>query len=236
VAYTKVKTRYIAETSIERFLLTHRNVYFWTFTEPGNEAGVLRKCWTKTQAEAHVKPFLDLLRRRGAEYLLVWELQKRVSWHPHILTDVRLDVNFVRPWLVARGWGQQMRVEWVVRGGRAFDKFGNLSTSQDLVGYLTKKLRSYLLKARTDDSVEPRKKFFGGTHRSKVGTVKFSWNPYTDTAHSMLYFYGRALFVEMLGYVPSAVKLRNNMPVIMALGCEDRNWLDVDFLYEPPFS
>jgi hypothetical protein len=233
MAYTKVKTRFIAETSIERFILSHRNVYFWTFTEPGNDAGnVLRKLWTKTEAEKHVKPFCDLLRRRGAEFLLVWELQKRGSWHPHILEDVRLDVHDVRPWMMARGWGQQMRVEWVVRGGRAFDKFGNLSTSQDLVGYLTKKLQSYLLKARTDDAVEPRKKFFGGTHRSKVGTVKFAWNPWTDTAHSMLYYYGRNLFVELWQAPPSY----RDLPIVMALGTEDRNWLDVDFLYEPPYS
>lgn len=233
MAYTKVKTRYIAETSIERFLLTQRNVYLWTFTEPGNDAGnVIRKLWTKTEAEEHVKPFLDLLRRRGAEFLLVWELQKRGSWHPHILETARLDVHDVRPWMVARGWGQQMHVDWVVRGGVMHDQHGHPCASQALVDYLTKKLRSYLLKARTDDAVEPRKKFFGGTHRSKVGTVKFAWNPWTDTAHSMLYYYGHHLYVQAFQDYPTF----RDIPVVMALGVADRNWLDVDFLYEPPYS
>jgi len=230
VAYTKVKTRYIAELSIERFILEHRNVYFWTFTEPGRVDGVL--LWNKTEAEQHIKPFSDLLRRRGFEFLLVWELQKRGSWHPHFLINGRLDVNEIRPWMMARGWGQQMRVEWVVRGGRMYDNWGNPCETAALIGYLTKKLRAYLLKARTDDSVEPRKKFFGGTQRSKAGNIKMCWNPYTDTAHSFLYYYGRNLFVDIWGTPPRY----RDLPVVMALGVEDRCWFDVDFLYTPPFS
>lgn len=230
MAYCKTKTRYLAELSIERFVLTHRNVYFWTFTEPGRLAG--EAYWSKTEAEESVKPFLDLLRRRGFEFLLVWERQKRGSWHPHILINGRLDVSLVRPWMMKRGWGQQMRVEWVVRGARMFDSFGNVTTQKDLVGYLTKKLRSYLLKARTDDAVEPRKKFFGGTARSKAGNVRFAWNPATDTAHTFLYYYGRNLFVDMFGTPPTF----RDLPVVLKLGFEDRDWASVDFLYSPPFS
>jgi len=232
LAYCKTKTRFIAEESIARFTCRHRNVYFWTFTEPGNDGDVTRITWTKTEAEQHIKPFLDQLRRKGFEFLLVWELQKRFSWHPHILINGRLDVNVVRPWMMKRGWGPQMRVEWVVRDYKMFDRFGNHCTGDELIGYLTKKLRSYLLKARTDDATEPRKKFFGGTHRSKVGNVRFSWNPATDTAHAMLYYYGRNLFTEIWQTPPTF----RDLPVVMALGVEDTNWLDVDFLYEPPYT
>ena len=234
MAYCKTKTRYLAEESIKRFLLQNRNVYFWTFTEPGtNPDGTPRDVlWTKTQAEEHIKPFLDMLRRKGFDHLLVWELQKRGSWHPHILINGRLEVVVIREWMMKRGWGQQMRAEWVVRGGRFFDKFGNVSTPEALIDYVTKKLRKYLLKARTNDDVEPRKKFFGGTASAKVGNVRFSWNPATDTAHSMLYYYGRNLFTEIFGSPPNF----RDLPCVMRLGVEDRNWLDVDFLYEPPFS
>lgn len=234
MAYCKTKTRFLAELSIERFILQNRNVYFWTFTEPGTNAdGSPRDVlWSKTQAEKAIKPFLDLLRRRRYDHLLVWEQQKRGSWHPHILINGRLEVAEIRPWMMARGWGQQMRVEWVVRGGVMHDNFGNKSSAAAVVSYLTKKLRSYLLKARTNDAIEPRKKFFGGTATAKAGNVRFAWNPATDTAHAMLYYYGRNLFSEIFGTPPS----HRDLPVVMRLGVEDRNWLDVDFLYEPPFS
>lgn len=223
VAYTKVKTRYVAELSIDRFLAENSSVWFLTFTEPGRVDGVL--LWNKTEAELHLKPFLDYLRRRGAEFLLVWEMQKRGAWHPHILVNKFVDVNWARPWMMQRGWGQQMRFELVKRNdGRPVD--GRVRD------YICKSLRGYLLKARTDDMLEPRKKFFGGTARSKCGNIKFAWNPATDTAHSFLYYYGRNLFTEIYQTSPS----HRDLPIVMQLGLRDRNWLDCDFLYEPPYS
>ena len=224
MSYCKTKTRFLAELSIERFLLAHPRVWFWTFTEPGRKDGEVR--WSKTDAEIHLKPFLDLMRRRQIEHLVVWELQKRGSWHPHILLNKYFDVNWLRPWMMARGWGQQMRAECVDMQKRQDGAVERLLT------YVTKSLQRYLLKAKTDDEVEPRKKFFGGSQKAKAGNVKFSWNPATDTAHAMLYYYGRNLFVDIFGASPSF----RDLPIIMRLGVEDRDWLDVDFLYAPPFS
>ena len=226
VAYTKVKSRFIAEQSIERFLTVQPRVWFWTFTQPGQIEGVL--LWNKTEAERALKPFLDKLRRARVEHLVIWEMQKRGAWHPHILLNRYFDVNSIRAFMVKRGWGPQMKAELVKDGSNP----SRHQATAELLSYLLKGLKRYLLKARTDDAVEPRKKFFGGTMASKVGNIKFAWNPATDTAHSFLYYYGRNLFCEMFGAAPHF----RDLPIVMRLGVEDRDWLSVDFLYEPPYS
>lgn len=233
MAYCKTKTRYVAQVSIERFLLTHKNVYLCTFTEPGDPLdGSPFVPRSKTDAEKALKPYLDYLRRRGIDHLVCWELQKRLAWHPHVLQNGRCDVVEMRPWMMERGWGVQMRFDWVRRHGVMYDKHGHPGDSKAVVNYLTKKLYFYLTKARTDEAVEPRKKFFGGTRTAKCGNNRFSWNPATDTAHAMIYYYGRNLFWDMF---QTPVTFRD-LPIVMRLGLEDTNWLDVDFLYDRPFS
>jgi hypothetical protein len=252
VSYCKTKTRHLANVSIENFLLEHPKIYWWTFTEPGkNPDGTERTLWAKSEAEKALRPLLDLLRRRGISYLVVWELQRRLSWHPHVLTaGDRLDVTWLRPWMMKRGWGQQMKVVYL-KGG-AGEKFSSLPMSvriqQETVrGYLQKSLRRYLLKARTDDAVEPRKKFFGGSRGSRdkqtgawrpglapavAGNIKFAWNPWTDTAHAYLYSRGRSLFFQLHESCPGF----RDIGYIMRLGYEDTGWRDVDFLYVPPYQ
>lgn len=251
MSYCRSKTRYLASVSIENFLLQHSKIYWWTFTEPGsNEDGSPRTCRTKTEAEICLRPFIDLLRRRGISYLVIWELQKnRFSWHPHILTaGARLDVNWLRPWMMKRGWGQQMKVVFLRGGGG--ELLSSLPSSvrisqENVREYLIKSIRRYLLKARTSDALEPRKKFFGGSRGSlddagrwKVnlspavaGNTRFSWNPWTDTAHAFLWARGRALYFQMYQKRPSF----REMSLVMRLGYEDTSWGDVDFLYVPPY-
>jgi len=249
VSYCRAKTRHVASVSIENFLTVHSKVYWWTFTEPGDNAdGTPRACWSKTEAEKHLRPFVDLLRRRGIAFLVFWELQERFSWHPHILTaGDRLDVNWLRPWMVKRGWGQQMKVVFL-RGGAGLASLPqNVRIAQERVReYLLKSMRRYLLKARTDDALEPRKKFFGGTRGSRdensqwkpnlspavAGNIKWSWNPWTDTAHAYLWSRGRSLFYQMYERQPHF----RDMSLVMGLGYRDTGWADVDFLYVPPFA
>jgi hypothetical protein len=250
MSYCRSKTRHVADISIQNFLLEHKDVYWWTFSEPGNgEDGTLRTLWTKSEAEKHLRPYTDMLRRRGIPYLVFWELQKRLSWHPHILqAGKRLEVDWVRPWMMSRGWGQQMKVVYVKGGaGENWTSLPwNVRINQDSIRlYLTKALRRYLQKARTDDALEPRKKFFGGTRGVRecpggpwkiapavAGNTKWSWNPWTDTAHAMLWSFGRSSFFQLHGSQPGF----RDMAYVMKLGYQDCNWGDVDFLYVPPFQ
>ena len=208
-------------------MLKHRNVYFWTFTEPGRKQD--EAYWTKDEAEKHFKPFKDLVRRRGGEYLVVWQLQKRGSWHPHVLTNQFIDVNWLRAWMVARGWGQQMRVERVVRknmhvpdghGGWKAVTFG----AEKILHYLTR----YLMRGFRSSPVDAvKKKCFGGTHRSKCGTVKFCWDKY-QKAGAWLYAMGKPLFIAIHGRLPKF----SDMAFVIRLGVEDTGWADVDPLWE----
>lgn len=226
MAYCKRKTRYLAELSIEQFLRDNpRRSYFYTFTEPPRPDGNFR---TKTEAEAALKPFLDVLakdRRRDPTigWLVFWERQKRGAWHPHILLNRRFDIGWLRPWMMERGWGEQMFLKHVVHGFESDGRGPRIGPAR-LVKYLVK----YLTKAQTDDTVEPRKKFFGGSHSAKAGTVKFKWAPWFEPT-AMLFFYGRQLYVEMHGEQPTF----HAMAYVIRLGVEATDWLSVDPWWMP---
>lgn len=224
MAYCKVKTRYLAEVSIEQFVRTFPNVYFYTFTEPGRKAE--ESYWTKTQAEDALKPFLELVHRRGGRRLVFWERQRRGSWHPHILLNIRFEVGWLREWMVDRGWGVQMRLRHVrrVHAGGDVSRDAQI-TVPALVSYLVK----YLTKATTDDTVEPRKKFFGGSREAKAGTVQFKWCPQHGDPSSMLYYYGRELFVDLHGEAPRW----SDTHYVIRLGVEATDWLTRDPWYMP---
>jgi hypothetical protein len=178
--------------------------------------------WTKDEAEAHFKPFRDLVARRGLEMIVVWEKQKRGSWHPHCLVSGFFDVNFLRSWMVERGWGQQMHVELV--SGRPYnDGHGWFlaGSSRVLIRYLTK----YLTKSFTAPT-DAKKKIFSATHASKAGSTKFSWMA-TERAGAYLYAHGRSLFLQLYGRLPSF----KDMASVIRLGVEETGWADVDFLW-----
>lgn len=224
MGYCKAKTRFAAERDIEAFLQRNGGrTWFYTFTEPPR--GPDEAYWTKTQAEAALKPFTDLLRRtrtqgRPVEYLVFWEKQKRGSWHPHILLNKRFSVDWVRQWMVARGWGVQMKFKYIPSPNtcKVDPKHPYLLDHFRLRRYLIK----YLTKCHT---TEPKKKFFGGN--CKVNTVNFRWAPWYDPT-AMLFYYGRLLHQELDGVCLTRGELWRNMGYIVRLGVEATNWLSVD--------
>jgi len=227
VANSKAKTLLVAKTSIENFFLTHRDVYFWTFTEPGRLDG--QAYWTKDEAESHLKPFRDLCSRRGMSLLVVWEKQKRGAWHPHCLIDHFLDVNWVRRWMVQRGWGQQMKVEWLTRHTKTTSEGGRVTSAyympgcQRVVRYLTK----YLTKSVHGTATDVKKKVFGGSRDSKAGGISFKWCPWVK-AGAYLYAAGLCLFCQLNARPPTF----RDVSQVIRLGVEETDWASYDFLWE----
>jgi hypothetical protein len=227
---SKSKTLFVARESIREFFRRHRNVYFITFTEPGRPVGV--SCWTKDEAEAAFKPFRDRCSREGVSVLVVWERQQRGSWHPHCLVSKRFDAVELRSWMTARGWGPQMKMEWVSaiqritshdgRGGPPSTKI--YAPQRDRVcNYLTK----YLTKSIRETEGCLKKKVFGGSRDAKAGCVNFKWVPW-EKAGAFLFAAGLEYFIAFNGTAP---KFREMMSVIR-LGVEATGWASVDPLWE----
>jgi hypothetical protein len=238
VAQCKAKTRHLAELSIIAFFRTFPGrTYFLTLTEPGRKGD--ESCWSKDEAEEHLRPFIDRMRRDGVSYLVFWERQKRGSWHPHLLISKRYEMGCtgqggLRDWLMARGWGQQILARKVVVPATLFQRqhnygFGGQSTSDlDLPAWrLVRYLIKYLTKATVEDSCT-HKKLFGGDRLSKIGTIQWKWVPEIN-ASSYLYYYGLELFYAIEGRPPSF----RDTSYIIRLGVENCDWLNVDFLWEP---
>jgi len=230
VGASKAKTVEVARLSIEQFFVRNfraeRAVYFWTFSEPGRAAG--ESLWTKDQAEAHFKPFRDLCARRGVELLVVWERQARGSWHPHCLVNRFLDVNRVRPWMMARGWGPQMRAE-LVRVHRVYTNDGGgagwkktIEGERYVVRYLTK----YVTKGMQGD-LSAKKKLFSGSARVKAGTTRFKWLPHIK-AGAYLFAAGIELFSVLYGRPPKF----HDMATVIRIGVEETGWAAIDPWWE----
>jgi len=223
MAYCKRKTRFLAEVSIEQFLRSNPGrTYFYTFTEPGRKEG--ERFRTKSEAEEALRPFIDMIRRDGASWLVFWELQKRGAWHPHILLNRRYEVHELREFMMARGWGEQMFLKYVINNFESDGKGPRIGLTR-----LTRYLVKYLTKATTDDAIEPRKKFFGGSHGAKAGTVNFKWVPSFEPT-SMLWFYGSQLFRELNEGQPPRF---DQMAYVIRLGVEATDWLSVDPWWMP---
>jgi len=197
----------------------------------------------KAEALRRAKPLFDLIGRRAGlarvgthvkkergSYLAFWELQKRGSWHLHLLTSVFIDVNWLRPWMVKRGWGQQMRVELVKVGnsyvddgtGRQCSGPHTSSGAHRLANYLTK----YLTKSLDD---VPVKKPFSGSAAAKCGTIGFCWCPEVNP-YAYFFYWGRRLFFDIHGRCPSFHEFR----YVMRLGYEDCGWAEIDPWTDPP--
>jgi hypothetical protein len=189
--------------------------------------------WTKSQAEAALKPFIDRLRRRGGECLVFWERQKRGSWHPHVLYNKYFEIGGrlqggLRDWMMARGWGVQMKIRFVSVPAALFDpdrSYGFREKDRPasvrawrLVRYLTK----YLTKSFTDVD-EPKKKLFGGSSSAKAGTVKFRWTAEIEPS-AYLYHYGRELFYQVEGRAPTWRETQ----LCVRYGVEATDWLSID--------
>lgn len=218
------KSKFIAESSLWAFLDRNPSkTYFITFSEPGRVPG--ESLWSKDEAEKHFKPFRDYCFRTGVELIVVWQLQKRGSWHPHCLVNRRFDVNWLRPWMRSRGWGPQMRLEFVYNGlpGGAGNGLRRTPGVKRLVGYLVR----YLMDGAHAVGDCTKKKLFGGCHRTKVGTTNFKWMP-EERPGAFLYASGRELFSQLYGHPPSF----RDMGHVVRLGVENTNWAERDFLWE----
>lgn len=222
------KTKFIAQESLRRFFTMHPGgVYYWTFT--------LVDLVDKTEAERRFKPFEDKLRSQGGELLQFWEVQERGAWHVHLVTDKYLDVNQVRPWMVERGWGPQMKVRFVRAPRRWVPGEGWVLDDRQLWG-LVKYLCKYLTKSFGDAAggaaaMWGKKKVFGGSRSAMVGTTRLAWNPWVEgKPGTYLYFYGRQLFNELYGEDPTWFDLSH----VIRLGYEACDYGSWDPFYTPP--
>jgi hypothetical protein len=235
------KTGFISEGSILQFFAKHPVVFYWTFT-------FIENLTDKAEAERRFKKFQDLLRRRGAEWLHVWEPQKRGAWHVHLITDVYLDVNWLRPWMVQRGFGPIMKVYRIERGARWIEGRGWVADTRD-VEKLCRYLRKYLTKSRAE-SKDGKKAFGGGGGKRwksmedpgrpgpKVGNTRFAWNPWQDNPMSYLLQMGRLFYRELNGCWPpwekDAVLRTGWFQYLIKLGYEYTNWGDYDPFFVVP--
>jgi hypothetical protein len=241
MAYTTLKTREVASISVQQYLWTRPDTYYWTFT-------IHEAVTDKDVALSRAKPLFDLIRRRqelrqyadkptqwyGGSYLAFWELQQRGSWHLHLLTGCRFDVNWLRPWLVERGWGQQMRVEWVhVSHAAPITKYGcPLGVAN--VGNGGARLARYLTKYLTKSLDEvPGKKAFNGSREARAGTTGFCWMPGVNPA-AYFFYYGRELFVQLYGRQPRLWGWNTELQHVMRLGYEAVEWWIRDPWTDPP--
>lgn len=210
---SKLKTRYVAECSVIEFFRRHSgSVYYWTFT-------LLDASLTKGEAVKRFRPLADRWRRRKGEWLLFWERQKRGAWHVHVLVSCREDVIFLRQWMVARGWGQQMRVEWFRLSSLNGVPYVNFRVLRYLLKYVTKSV---------SDDFGDRLKPFGGCMSARVGTTRFAWMP-EENPSAYLYYWGRQLFFELEGRQPSWRETAS----VLRLGAECTGWLSIDPWWMP---
>jgi hypothetical protein len=231
--------------SVQNFIWRHPNTYYWTYT-------VHELLGDKREALRRAKPLFDRIGRsegltmipaeggkqrvvnQPGEYLAFWELQKRGSWHLHLLSSVFFDVNDLRPWMVARGWGPQMRVERIQVSHFVRSVPGQTGTIGALgvanVGNGGVRLANYLTKYLTkslDDC--PRLKAFNGCAAAKVGTIGFQWTPETNP-YAYLWYYGRQLFFELHQRQPKFHEFR----YVTRLGFEACEWALRDPWMDPP--
>jgi hypothetical protein len=233
MACSKTKTKFIAQLSLQQFFLEHhRGCYFWTFTFAAEPSPLFLSSDSdgynptdKTWCEERFKPFKDLMVREDADFLYCWEIQGNGRWHIHCLTDKRFDVCWLRPWMMARGWGQQMRVEFFKPELFRNEGYGWAPVADGRCERLTRYITKYLTKS-IDSTGVMHKKCFGGRARSKRGTTAFKWLPEVKPG-SYLWYYGRSLFWDIWGRVPTF----QEMSLVMRLGVEDTDWLSVDPWY-----
>lgn len=167
-----------------------------------------------------------MLRRKGAEFLYFWETTKKGRWHVHWVVNKYLDVNKFRPWMMKRGWGQQMRAERVEASPARVN--GDTWTSDESN---IRRMVTYLIKYCTKSVVDAqgsKKKVFGASSESKVGTVAFRWCRWINPT-SYLYYYGRQLWCQLNAYYPTW----KDHAAVVRYGVEATSWLDVDPWWMP---
>lgn len=192
-------TAYLVECAIAllvwRAATNGRRAYLWTFTfrEPVTDF---------EEAKSRARPLVDLIRRRGGRAVGVWEIQRGrqerhgvAVWHLHAVVDVFLDVNWLREWMKARGWGPYCRVD-ALFGGNSLENQG-----EDWVRGQARRVARYVSKYMVKDAAgvesceagkRPVAMFVGKT---KPGTVRFTW----AGGVARLYRLGLGLYLQVEG-------------------------------------
>lgn len=225
---------------IEAFL-RRPDVWFWTFTFAENQQD-------KAYAERCLGRLEDKLRRMGAEWYHVWELQKRGAWHVHMLVNRYLDVGWLRPWMQARGWGP------IMKGVKVHDDGSRRRVASYLVKYLRKGVgfQRRMVEGRMslqDAELMPQeappapacmavavvplahKKLAGCSLGARVANTLWRWNPWiSGRPAAYLWWVGRSMFVELFGEQPRW----KDISTCIRLGYEDSNYGDLDPFYIPP--
>lgn len=230
MASSKPKTLYLAEASLVT-LLASGQCYYWTLT-------TARNVTSKAEAEVIAKPLWDRIRHRGGRRLHFWERQERGAWHVHFITDIYLDVNELRPWLIERGWGPQMWADRVRPSNARYQPGVGWATDNSRYIRLIRYLQKYVTKSITDDQGK-RVKPFGGSRSAKMGNCQFKWVPW-ERPGAYLYAMGLDAYILLYGRVPhlnctlspEIARLRNTR-MLIDLGVSAVNWLDVDPWYIP---
>jgi len=218
---SKAKTRFLAERDLYAFVRRNPLFYFWTNTFKGE--GV----HDKDEAERRVKPLKDMLHRRGAEFHFFWEPHPEGhGWHLHWVCNRYIDVNWFRPWMVKRGWGQQMKVERVEASPARCDGrtwVSDESQVRRVVLYLVKYITKWV-----SDAEAGRKKVWSCARCCKSGTVKFAWCPWIKPG-TYLHHYGKCLYIELYGKLPKFCDFN----LVEELGVGATNWLETDPWWMP---
>ena len=122
-------------------------------------------------------------------------------------------VESPRKWIAGEGWVLDDRNAW------------------GLVKYLVKYLTKCFREAKDGQAIFGKKKVFGGSRFSRIGTTRFAWNPkLTGKPGTMFYHYGRQIFRELWNRLPGWL----DTEFVLRLGYEACDWGSFDPFYEPP--
>lgn len=169
---SRSRTAYLLEASLVRIMFQHDRSYLWTLTnaEPITDIAKVKRMSRALQ---------DWIRRKGGTCAGVWEPQPKRSqklgapvWHLHFITNLFIPVNWLRPWLKARGWGN-IDVQRVDENKRCQATRGNpVLRTADLAraNYLTKYLRKPIT------ATPKHKPLVWYVNRAKCGTIRFNWS------------------------------------------------------------
>jgi hypothetical protein len=105
MANGKGKLSYAVGLAVAEIVRTSKRPTFDTFTFAENVTD-------KKEASKRWRVLKERLKRYypGLRSVGVWQRQKRGAWHFHALFDRMLDVNLVRPWAIAVGFGPQLNM------------------------------------------------------------------------------------------------------------------------------
>ncbi len=213
MANSRAKTGYLHETELRAFFARGGRFYLHTFTFKENVTD-------KSEAMRCYGPVDDWYRRRAIQHIDTWERQKRGAWHVHVVVDRYVDVNTLRRFAVAHGFGNQSPDIQIIGGGGRRHR-----TVEGAIRYLIK----YLGKQFTQD-IPSRVRLRGRSGALKCGTTRFGWvngygrawrqgcDLFTRIHGRLPKWYERRTIINLwLGYVSDFYGLRLTLPQALQL-------------------